>query len=83
MRAARTAVVRRVGDLQHGRAGPGPLAAARHHAELEREQLVEGEAPQRRVAALEARRVVGLLEGADDADEVLLAPDRRPAGTPG
>ena len=44
-----------------GRVAPA-LPPPADHAELEREQLVEREPPQRGVAALERRRVVGLLE---------------------
>ena len=45
-----------------GAASRAALPAPPDHAELEREQLVEGEPPQGGVARLERRRVVGLLE---------------------
>jgi hypothetical protein len=49
-------------------AGPPP----RDHAQLEREQLVEGEAAERRVARLERRGVVGVLERLGDGRHRLL-----------
>ena len=81
--AVRTDVVRGVVDGDLRRRVADPLAAARDHPELEREQLVEGEPAQRRVAALERVRVVGLLDRPGDRHEPLLGDDRRPAGTRG
>ena len=49
----------------HGRRH-GPLAAPRDHADLERQQLVEGEPPQGGVAPLEVVGEVGLLERLGD-----------------
>ncbi len=62
----------------HDRGGVAdPLAPPLDHAELEGEQLVEGEALERRIASLEGLRVVGLLDGARDRHEPLLRHDRR------
>ena len=49
-------------DVDRRARGPAPAAVARDHTQLEREQLVEGEAAQGLVAVLERRRVVDLLE---------------------
>ena len=46
------------------------------HPQLQREQLVEREAPQRGVAGLERGRVVGVLERLADRRHVLRDPDR-------
>ena len=66
-----------------GRRVAHALTAALDHAELEGEQLVEGEPLERRVATLERLRVVGLLDRPGDRHESLLGQDGRPAGTRG
>ena len=57
-------------DLRRGIADP--LTASGDHPELEREQLVEGQAAQRRVAVRERVRVMGLLDGPRSARPFLL-----------
>ena len=59
---------------------PPALPAPPDHAELERQQLVEGEPAQRAVATLERRRVVRLLQGVGDRRQPSRLPDRRRAG---
>jgi hypothetical protein len=49
------------------------LAAPLHHAELEREELVERQPPQRGIALLERVRVVRRLDRGRDRHELLLA----------
>ena len=78
-----SAVVRRGVDRDDRRAVAAARPAPPDHPELEREQLVEGEAPERRVAVLERRRVVRRLERRGDPGQRLLAADGRPAGTRG
>ena len=51
------------------------------HAQLERQQLVEGEAAEGRVPGLEGPRVVGRLERLGDGRDLLVGRDRRRAGT--
>ena len=53
------------------RVRPSPRPPARDHAQLEGEELVEREAPERGVARLERRRVVGVLERLRDGRQVL------------
>jgi hypothetical protein len=70
-------LVRRVVDADRACLIPAPLPAPADHAELEREQLVEREPAKRRVTALERRRVMRLLEGDADPDELLFPGDAR------
>ena len=63
-------------DRDGQRACPSAGAPARDHPQLERQQLVEREAPQRGVAGLERGRVVGVLERLADRRHVLRGPDR-------
>jgi hypothetical protein len=58
-----------------GRRSADPLAAALDHPELERQQLVEGEAAERRVPTLERVGIVRLLDRAHDRDQTLLGGD--------
>ena len=61
---------------RHG-GGHGPLPAPPDHAHLEREQLVEGQSPERGVAPLEIVREMDLGEGILDPDEPELATNLR------
>ena len=63
-------------DRDGQRACPSAGAPPRDHPQLEREQLVEREAPERGVAGLERGRVVGVLERLADRRHVLRRPDR-------
>ena len=74
--AARIAASAASVDLDPWRRVPRPLAAPTDHADLEGEQLVEGEPPQGGIARLERRRVVGLLQGDVDRREPLGLADR-------
>jgi hypothetical protein len=56
-------------DRRRRRAASGPSPA--HHAQLQREELVEREPAERRVAGLEARRVVRRLERLADRRQLL------------
>ena len=67
--------VRRRVDPDLGRGVADALPAPGDHPELEREELVEGEPSQRRVAARERRRVVGLLDRLGDRHELLRGGD--------
>ena len=66
-------VRRRDGDRAGPRPATGPPPA--DHAQLEREQLVEGEPAEGRVARLECRREVGRLERLADGRELARGAD--------
>ena len=55
---------------------PGPLPPALHHPQLEREQLVERQAPEGGIPRLERRRVVRVLDRGSDPDEPLFGEQR-------
>ena len=73
--AVRTEPSSRASSPTSGAAVADPLAAALDHPELERQQLVECEPPERRVAALERIGIVGLLDRARDRDQPLRGGD--------
>jgi len=55
----------------------GSLPATADHADLEGQQLIEGEALESSVASLERGRVVRFFKGTSDRDEALLSADVR------
>src|SRR4029079_3530111 len=69
-------LVGRVVDGDRGRSILAAGASTRDHPALEREQLVERDPTQRRVAPLERVRVVRRLERIGDPDEVLAVAKR-------
>ena len=70
-RAERTSRSRRVIDDDRIRRGPATLAAAADHAQLEGQQLVEGQPSKGRVAVLQAGRKVDLVDRPADRLEAL------------
>ena len=75
--AARTVPVALVRRRDGDRPAPAALAAPADHADLDREQLVERQPPERAIARLERRREVGLLDRLADPRQLDPLPDVR------
>ena len=73
-RLAQLRVGRIVDGDRPGRVPPA-LSSPGDHAQLERQQLVERQPPERRVATLERDRVVGLFQRVADRGQLLAAQD--------